>query len=146
MSSVIIRLCRRSWPSYAPAVSARYARHATGTTADAPAKIMNATAPLGILAGGGGLPEQIAASVTARGRGVHIIAIEGEAGPGLTRYPHTWVNWGAIGRMHSSLKMAGVRELIIVGSVTRPDPRKVRPDLGAPPGGADNRAVVRWWR
>ena len=89
-----------------------------------------ARGPLGILAGGGGLPEQIAASVTARGRGVHIIAIEGEAGPAISRYPHTWVNWGGIGRMIGSLRTANARDLIIVGSVTRPDPRKVRPDLG----------------
>jgi UDP-2,3-diacylglucosamine hydrolase len=87
-------------------------------------------APLGILAGGGGLPEQIADSAIARGRPVHIVAIKGEAGPGIARFPHTWVNWGAIGRMSASLKLAGCRDLIIVGSVTRPDPRKVRPDFG----------------
>lgn len=89
-----------------------------------------AKAPLGILAGGGGLPEQIAESAVARGRAVHIVAIEGEAGSGIERFPHTWVNWGSIGRMSASLNAAGCRDLIIVGSVTRPDPRKVRPDLG----------------
>ncbi len=87
-------------------------------------------APLGILAGGGGLPEQIADSAITRGRPVHIVAIEGEAGPGVARFPHTWVNWGGIGRMSASLRSAGCRDLIIVGSVTRPNPRRVRPDLG----------------
>ncbi len=86
--------------------------------------------PLGILAGGGGLPEQIAESAIARGRAVHIVAIKGEAGAGIERFPHTWVNWGGIGRMSASWNAAGCRDLIIVGSVTRPDPRKVRPDLG----------------
>ncbi len=86
--------------------------------------------PLGILAGGGGLPEQIAGSAVARGRAVHIVALDGEAGPGIEAFPHTWVNWGGIGRMTASLKAAGCRDLIIVGSVTRPDPRKVRPDFG----------------
>ena len=86
--------------------------------------------PLGILAGGGGLPEQIAASAVAQGRAVHIVAIMGEAAPGIEKFPHTWVNWGSIGRMSASLKSAGCRDLIIVGSVTRPDLRKVRPDLG----------------
>jgi UDP-2,3-diacylglucosamine hydrolase len=86
--------------------------------------------PLGILAGGGGLPEQIAARTMASGRAVHIVGIAGEAEPGIARFPHTWVNWGAIGRMTAALKSAGARDLIIVGSVTRPDPRKVRPDLG----------------
>ncbi len=86
--------------------------------------------PLGILAGGGALPEQIAASAVAQGRAVHIVAIKGEAGPGIEKFPHTWVNWGGIGRMSASLKSAECRDLIIVGSVTRPDLRKVRPDLG----------------
>ena len=86
--------------------------------------------PLGILAGGGGLPEQIAASAVAQGRAVHIVAIKGEAGPGIEKFPHTWVNWGGIGRMSGSLRSARCRDLIIVGSVTRPDVRKVRPDLG----------------
>ncbi len=87
-------------------------------------------APLGILAGGGGLPEQIAESAVARGRAVHIVAIQGEAAAGVERFPHTWVNWGGIGRMSASLRSAGCHDLIIVGSVTRPDPRKVRPDFG----------------
>jgi UDP-2,3-diacylglucosamine hydrolase len=86
--------------------------------------------PLGILAGGGRLPEQIAESIVARGGAVHIVAIEGEAEPEIARFPHTWVNWGAIGRMTASLKAAGASDLIIVGRVTRPDWRKVRPDLG----------------
>lgn len=87
-------------------------------------------APLGILAGGGGLPEQIARSAIASGRSVHIVAIEGEAASAITLFPHTWVNWGSIGRMSTSLRSAGVRDLIIVGSVTRPDLRNVRPDFG----------------
>jgi UDP-2,3-diacylglucosamine hydrolase len=89
-----------------------------------------APGPLGILAGGGGLPEQIAERAVASGRKVHIVAITGEAEQGVSRFPHTWVNWGSIGRMSASLKSAGCRDLIIVGSVTRPDPRTVRPDFG----------------
>jgi UDP-2,3-diacylglucosamine hydrolase len=85
---------------------------------------------LGILAGGGGLPEQIAESAQRAGRQVHIVAIEGEAEATIARFPHLWVNWGAIGRMTASLRAAGAHDLIIVGSVTRPDLRKVRPDLG----------------
>ena len=37
---------------------------------------------IGILAGGGRLPLMIAESVAARGEGVHIVAIAGEADPG----------------------------------------------------------------
>lgn len=98
-------------------------------TADSgPAPI--ATSPLGILAGGGQLPERIAELTLARGRGVHIVALEGEAGRGIERFPHTWVNWGGIGRMTRSFREAGCRDMIFVGGVKRPDPRRVRPDIG----------------
>ena len=86
--------------------------------------------PLGILAGGGSLPEQIAELTIARGRAVHIVAIEGEAGRGIERFAHTWVNWGGIGRMAASFNASGCRDMIFVGGVTRPDWRKIRPDLG----------------
>ncbi len=76
------------------------------------------------------LPEQIAELTLARGRGVHIVGIEGEAGRGIERFAHTWVNWGGIGRMTSSFRAAGCQDMIFVGGVTRPDPRRVRPDLG----------------
>lgn len=90
----------------------------------------NADLPLGILAGGGVLPERIAELSLARGRKVHIVALEGEADRGIERFPHTWVNWGAIGRMTASFRAAGCRQMIFVGAVKRPDPRRVRPDLG----------------
>ena len=64
---------------------------------------------IGILAGGGRLPLMIAESVAARGDGVHIVAIEGEADPEIARFPHTWVNWGQIGRMVATLRARGRR-------------------------------------
>jgi DUF1009 family protein len=85
---------------------------------------------IGILAGGGRLPVMIAESVTARGGCVHIVAIEGEADPEIARFPHTWVNWGQIGRMVSTLRAKGATELVIAGGVTRPDLWRIRPDAG----------------
>lgn len=85
---------------------------------------------IGILAGGGRLPLMIAESVTARGDGVHIVAIEGEADPEIDRFPHTWVNWGQIGRMVATLRAEGAEQLVIAGAVTRPDLWRVRPDAG----------------
>jgi len=84
----------------------------------------------GILAGGGRLPLMIAQSLAERGEGVHIVAITGEADPDVARYPHTWVDWGQIGRMLAALEGAGARQLVIVGTVRRPDLRRIRPDLG----------------
>ena len=85
---------------------------------------------VGILAGGGRLPLMIAESVAARGDGVHIVAIEGEADPEVARFPHTWVNWGQIGRMVATLRAEGATELVIAGGVTRPDLWRIRPDAG----------------
>lgn len=84
---------------------------------------------IGILAGGGRLPLMIAESVAQRGGHVHIVAIQGEADPEIARYPHTWVNWGQVGRMVSTLRAEG-DELVIAGGVTRPDLWKLKPDRG----------------
>src|SRR2546430_12105627 len=86
---------------------------------------------IGILAGGGRLPLMIAESVTARGGTVHIVGIEGEADPGIARFPHTWVNWGQIGRMVATLRGEGGRKLVIAGAVARPDLWRIRPDAGS---------------
>jgi DUF1009 family protein len=87
-------------------------------------------AALAILAGGGRLPLLIAESVSARGGTVHLIPIRGEAGPEVERYPHTWVNWGQVGRMIDACKMHGNGTLVIAGRVSRPDLITVRPDFG----------------
>jgi UDP-2,3-diacylglucosamine hydrolase len=85
---------------------------------------------IGILAGGGRLPLMIAESATARGTGVHIVGIRGEADPEIARFPHTWVNWGQIGRMVATLRREGGEHLVIAGGVRRPDLWHVRPDAG----------------
>ena len=84
---------------------------------------------IGILAGGGRLPLMIAESVVARGEGVHIVAIAGEADPAIARFPHTWVNWGQIGRMVATLRAEGADRLVIAGGVKRPDLWRIRPPL-----------------
>lgn len=87
-------------------------------------------APLGILAGGSGVPCEIASAVVARGGAVHIVGLEGEAEPAIESFPHTWVNWGGIGAMLRAFKSSGCRDLVIVGRVRRPNLRAIRPDLG----------------
>jgi DUF1009 family protein len=87
------------------------------------------TARIGILAGGGRLPLTIAESVIERGGSAHIVGIEGEADVDIARFPHTWVNWGQVGRMVSTLR-AHADALVIAGGVRRPDLWKLRPDWG----------------
>lgn len=88
------------------------------------------TQRIGILAGGGGLPVAIAESVLGHGGSVHIVAIDGEAGSEVRRFPHTIVNWGQIGRMVATLKREGGGQMVIAGAVRRPDLLRIRPDLG----------------
>jgi len=85
---------------------------------------------IGILAGGGRLPLMLAESVTARRGAVHIVGIEGEADAAISRFPHTWVNWGQIGRMVATLRSEGGGRMVIAGGVRRPDLWKLRPDWG----------------
>lgn len=85
---------------------------------------------VGILAGGGALPREVATHAREAGIDVHIVAIEGEADVDYSGFPVTFVNWGAIGKMVAALKANNTSEIVIVGRVTRPDLRKIRPDLG----------------
>ena len=85
---------------------------------------------LGILAGGGNLPREVAEHAKESGYEVHVVAIDGEADADFSAFPVTRVNWGAIGKIVSSFKSRNISDLVIVGSVTRPDLKQIKPDLG----------------
>jgi len=87
--------------------------------------------PLGIIAGGGLLPCVIAEAAAARGIELHIVGIRGEARKEIERFPHTWIKWGEVGKLFAALDDRGCRDLVIIGSVTRPDLAKIKFDLGA---------------
>lgn len=85
---------------------------------------------VGILAGGGSLPREIAERVVGRGGKVHVVAIAGEADGGFGDVPVTQVGWAEIGAMLAAFHNAGCNELVIVGGVRRPDLAALRPDWG----------------
>lgn len=85
---------------------------------------------LGILAGGGSVPAEVAAAAVAGGMDVHVVAIDSEADADFGAVPVTLVNWGQIGRMLATFKKTGRTDLVIVGRVSRPDLTRVRPDMG----------------
>ena len=97
---------------------------------DAHQRASAASRKVGVLAGGGSLPLVVAESVAARGETVHIVAIRGAANQEIARFPHTWVDLGQIGRIVATLRGEGVTDLVIAGTVRRPDLWKVRPDAG----------------
>jgi UDP-2,3-diacylglucosamine hydrolase len=87
------------------------------------------SAPLGILAGGGRLPGQIAAAAHAAGRSVFIVGLEGFAEPTvLAPWPHVVVRLGAAGRILAALRTSGCRDLVLIGTIRRPSVFELRPD------------------
>lgn len=86
---------------------------------------------VGILAGGGSLPREIADVVAAQGTTPVIVGLEGEVNPrDFAGHDFTLVNWGRIGQLMHSFKQKNVTDLVIVGSVTRPDLWAIRTDFG----------------
>lgn len=85
---------------------------------------------IGILAGGGSLPLEIAQSLAARGVPAFLVLIEGEADADFSGLDATRANWGQIGRMIHSLQQAGCTRLVLAGRVRRPDLGRIKPDLG----------------
>lgn len=86
--------------------------------------------PIGILAGNGSLPLEVARAVTQSGGRVQVVAIDPGASPGLDGFPCVRLGIGQIGGMLKALKDAGCRDLVILGGVSRPDLGTLRPDLG----------------
>jgi UDP-2,3-diacylglucosamine hydrolase len=87
---------------------------------------------LGILAGGGVLPIVVAREALVAGRSVHMLAIEGSFGE-LARSPcpATRVGLGQVGGILDTLKKTGCRDLVICGTVDRPELHELKLDLGA---------------
>jgi UDP-2,3-diacylglucosamine hydrolase len=84
---------------------------------------------LGILAGGGRLPGQVAAAARAAGREVFLIGLEGFADPAvLASWPHEIIRILAAGRIIAALREHGCKDLVLVGPVRRPSLLGLRPD------------------
>lgn len=85
--------------------------------------------PLGILAGGGRLPGRVAAAAAATGRAVFIVGLAGFAEPAvLAPWPHAVLRIGAVGQIFGALRAHGCRDLVLIGSIRRPNLFDLRPD------------------
>ncbi|HFB2048773.1 MAG: UDP-2,3-diacylglucosamine diphosphatase LpxI [Hyphomicrobiaceae bacterium] len=85
---------------------------------------------LGIIAGGGHVPAEIASAVTQRGGSVYIISINEKPSRDLFAYPNSVISIGQIGRMLRLLRQNKCRSVVIAGHITRPNILKLRMDLG----------------
>ncbi|WP_298284101.1 LpxI family protein [Acidocella sp.] len=85
---------------------------------------------LGIIAGGGPLPGQVAQAAVAAGRDVFIVGLEGFAAPDVLRpFAHKFFRLGALGAIHQALRDEACRDLVMIGPVKRPSILSLRPDL-----------------
>jgi DUF1009 family protein len=93
---------------------------------------------LGLIAGSGPLPFEVAQAARERGLLVAIAAIEDNTDPAIEREADggfTWVNAGQLGALIAFLKQAGAREVILAGAVSKAallrDPSRLKPDARA---------------
>ncbi|MEQ1753171.1 MAG: UDP-2,3-diacylglucosamine diphosphatase LpxI [Micropepsaceae bacterium] len=93
---------------------------------------MNSTpTKIGIVAGGGELPLEIARACLDAGRPVHVLAVDEFAADVPQHISHTRVSISKIGRSIRVLKDQGCIELVFVGHFARPKDRniRIRPDF-----------------
>ena len=84
---------------------------------------------LGILAGGGSLPGQVAAAAAAAGRAVFMIGLQGFADPAvLAAWPHEVIRITAAGRILAALRAHHCQDVVMIGPVRRPSLLGLRPD------------------
>lgn len=81
---------------------------------------------LGILAGGGALPGQLAGACRQAGRAVYVLGIEGSAG--TETGADAPVSIAAAGRIFSLFEAAHCVEIVLAGNVRRPDFAALKPD------------------
>ena len=86
-------------------------------------------APLGLIAGGGGLPVQIARACERQGRPVFVIRLKGLTDPELLNFPGVEAGPVELGRCVKALRGAGCRSVCFAGLIGRPDFATLKPDL-----------------
>lgn len=76
---------------------------------------------LGLIAGGGSLPVEIAEHCQRSGRPLFVIRLKGFAGAGLEPFAGAEVGLAELGKCFKALKRAGCRAVCLAGQVNRPD-------------------------
>lgn len=84
---------------------------------------------LGLIAGGGSLPVEIAQHCERSGRPLFVIRLKGFAGADLAPYAGAEVGLAELGKCFKALKRAGCRSICLAGNVARPDFASLVPDL-----------------
>jgi DUF1009 family protein len=84
---------------------------------------------LGLIAGGGTLPVEIAQHCERSGRPLFVVRLKGFAGGDLSDYAGAEVGLAELGKCIKALKRAGCTSICLAGNVARPDFTSLVPDL-----------------
>jgi UDP-2,3-diacylglucosamine hydrolase len=84
---------------------------------------------LGLIAGGGALPVELAQHCEQAGRPFFVVRLKGFADARLTEHPGADIGIAELGKCFKALKRAGVQAVSLAGNVARPDFRSLMPDL-----------------
>ncbi|MDP1736108.1 MAG: UDP-2,3-diacylglucosamine diphosphatase LpxI [Caulobacter sp.] len=84
---------------------------------------------LGIVAGGGGLPAEIADRCRRTGRPYFVIRLRGFADEGTADHPSADIGIAELGKVFKTLRAKHCVAVCFVGTVARPDFGKLKPDL-----------------
>src|SRR5262249_50552378 len=87
--------------------------------------------PVGLIAGGGLLPFAVADSLAARGASSVLFALRGVCDAReVARFRHHWISIGQLGRATRLFRAEGCRDLVFIGTLTRPALSEIRLDWG----------------
>jgi len=84
---------------------------------------------LGLIAGGGALPAEVADHCRAAGRDYFVIRLKGFAAPAMRLHPGADVGIAQLGKCIKLLRETGCKAVCFAGSITRPDFARLTPDL-----------------
>ena len=89
------------------------------------------SSPVGVIAGGGGMPFAVADSLASRGITPVLFALRGACDPArVQKFRHRWISVGQLGRATRLFRDEGCRDLIFIGTLVRPALSEIRLDWG----------------
>ncbi len=84
---------------------------------------------LGIIAGGGSLPQRLVDSCLEKGIEPYLVCFDGHTSKDLPgNLSHIWVRLGAAGKIIDYFKSNGVYDLVLIGHIKRPSFKSIVPD------------------
>jgi DUF1009 family protein len=84
---------------------------------------------LGVIAGGGSLPLLVRQAAAREGRACYIAALTGFCDSATVEgADHGWFDLAKVGKLFSSLEKAGVKEILLCGSLKKPNFQQLMPD------------------